>query len=34
MPALETSESQAPKDYRDRCEELAGYSLSQCPACN
>ncbi|KGD95145.1 hypothetical protein JL39_20250 [Rhizobium sp. YS-1r] len=27
------SESRAPKDYRDRYEELTGRSLRQCPAC-
>jgi hypothetical protein len=33
MPVPEPSESQAPKDYRDRYEELTGRSLRQCPAC-
>lgn len=34
MPAPEPSPSQAPKDYRDRYEELTGHSLRQCPACH
>jgi hypothetical protein len=33
MPAPEP-DSQTPKDYRDRYEELTGYSLRQCPACH
>ncbi|MGO7594386.1 IS91 family transposase, partial [Rhizobium leguminosarum] len=33
MPVPEPSESQAPKEYRDRYEELTGLSLRQCPAC-
>jgi hypothetical protein len=33
MPVAELSESQAPKGYRDRYEELTGHSLRQCPAC-
>jgi hypothetical protein len=33
MPVPDPSESQAPKEYRDRYEELTGLSLRQCPAC-
>lgn len=33
MPVPEPSESQAPKEYRDRYQELIGWSLRQCPAC-
>lgn len=33
MPVPEPSDCQAPKEYRDRYEELTGRSLRQCPAC-
>ncbi|SEJ90161.1 Putative transposase [Sinorhizobium meliloti] len=33
MPVPEPSDSRAPKEYRDRYEELTGRSLRQCPAC-
>lgn len=34
MPALEPPALDAPKDYRDRCEELTGISLKACPVCH
>jgi len=34
MPAPEPQVLVAPKDYRDRCEELTGTSLRACPVCH
>jgi hypothetical protein len=34
MPAPEPPALDAPKDYRDRCEELTGTSLRACPVCH
>ncbi len=34
MPVPEPSQSQSPKEYRDRYEELTGHSLRQCPSCH
>jgi hypothetical protein len=34
MPVPEASGSRAPKEYRDRYEQLTGRSLRQCPACH
>jgi hypothetical protein len=33
MTVSEPAHGQAEQDYRDRCEELTGDSLTQCPVC-
>ena len=33
MPAPTATEPDAPRDYRDRYEELTGVSLHRCPVC-
>ena len=33
MTIFEPAHSQAEQDYRCRCEELTGHSLTQCPVC-
>nr|WP_327437108.1 transposase [Sinorhizobium meliloti] len=34
MPVPEPSQSQTPKEYRDRYTVLTGHSLRQCPSCH
>ena len=34
MPACETPAPEGSQDYRDRCEELTGSSLRECPVCH
>ena len=34
MPVPEPSVDPSEKDYRDRCEDLTGHCLRECPACH
>jgi len=34
MPAPESADSEASKDYSERCKELTGFSLWECPVCH
>ena len=34
MPAPESADSEASKDYSQRCKELTGFSLWECPVCH
>jgi hypothetical protein len=34
MPACEVPGPEGSQDYRDRCEELTGSSLRECPVCH